>query len=122
MPICCGKVTSCKVKQTQRTNEDNILSQESQLPMKKSLIFCSLCGSSMIEKDSITCVKPKCLLMVHLICLAKEFCKDDMILPIEGICPTCKSNVLWGDLIRKKNGCYQDLEEIDTDFSNNDDI
>ncbi|KYN02485.1 Structure-specific endonuclease subunit slx1 [Cyphomyrmex costatus] len=124
MPICYGKVTSCKVKQTQNTNEDDILLQESQLPMKKSL-FCSLCGLSVIEKDSVTCIKPKCLLIVHLICLAKEFCKDnvDMILPIEGTCPTCKSNVLWGDLVRKKNGCYRNFEEIDTvSFPNDNDI
>jgi len=93
------------------------------LPVEKSPIFCFLCGSNMMEKDSVTCVKPKCLLIVHLICLAKEFCKDGMILPIDGICPACKSNVLWGELIRKKKGCYQDLEEINTNFSSdNDDI
>lgn len=122
MPICYGKVTSCKVKQIQRAKKD-ILSQESHLPVEKSPMFCSLCGSNVMEKDSVTCVKPKCLLIVHLICLAKEFCKDGMILPIEGTCPACKFNVLWGDLIRKKNGCYQDLGEINTDLSSdNDDI
>ncbi|XP_011163360.2 structure-specific endonuclease subunit slx1 [Solenopsis invicta] len=118
MPICYGKITSCKVKQ--KAKKDNIL-QESHLPMEKSPMFCSLCDSNVTEEDSITCIKPKCLLIVHLICLAKEFCKE-MILPIEGTCPACKSNVLWGDLIRKKNGCYQDLKEISTDFSSDDDI
>ncbi|XP_072758690.1 structure-specific endonuclease subunit slx1 [Anoplolepis gracilipes] len=112
MPICYGKVTSCKVKPTQRIIDD-ILSQDSK-------IFCFLCGSSMMEKDSVACIKPNCLLSAHFICLAKVFSKDGMILPIEGTCPKCKTNVLWGDLIRKKNGCYQDLGETNTDFSSSD--
>lgn len=110
MPICYGKVMRCKVKSRQRIKTDNILSQESP-------IFCFFCGSSMAEKDSVACIKPSCLLIAHLICLAKVFSKDRMILPIEGTCPMCKTSVLWGDLIRKKNGCYQDLGETNSDFS-----
>ncbi|KAM0734178.1 Structure-specific endonuclease subunit slx1 [Formica fusca] len=110
MPICYGKVMRCKVKSRQRIKTDNILSQESP-------IFCFFCGSSMVEKDSVACIKPSCLLIAHLICLAKVFSKDRMILPIEGTCPMCKTSVLWGDLIRKKNGCYQDLGETNGDFS-----
>lgn len=120
MPICYGKVISCKPKPAQGIKADNILSQESQLLVEESPIFCFLCGSSMIEKDSVACIKPNCLLIAHLICLAKVFSKDKMILPIEGTCPTCKTSVLWGDLIRKKNGCYQNLGEINTDFSSSD--
>lgn len=112
MPICYGKVTSCKIKPTQGIKTDNILSQES--------IFCFFCGSSMTERESVACIKPNCLLIAHLICLAKEFSKDAMILPIEGTCPTCKTNILWGDLIRKKNGCYQNLEKTNADFSSSD--
>lgn len=112
MPICYGKVASCKIKPTQGIKTDNILSQES--------IFCFFCGSSMTEKDSVACIKPNCLLIAHLICLAKEFSKDAMIVPIEGTCPTCKTNILWGDLIRKKNGCYQNLEKTNADFSSSD--
>lgn len=111
MPICYGKVTSRKVKQSQRT-EDNVLSQEPHFPVGK---LCFLCAAAITEMDSIACIKPKCILTAHLICLAKAFCKDGMILPIEGTCPICKTNVLWGDLIRKKNGCYQNLRETNTD-------
>ncbi|KAL6256807.1 hypothetical protein P5V15_011747 [Pogonomyrmex californicus] len=120
MPICYGKVTNCKIKHTQKIKDD-ILLQESHLLIKESLMFCSLCGSSVMEKNSVTCVKPKCLLIAHLICLAKEFCKDEMILPIEGTCPSCRTIVLWGDLIKKRNGCYQDFEESNTNFSSDKD-
>ncbi|CAL1683214.1 unnamed protein product [Lasius platythorax] len=96
MPICYGKVISCKPKPAQGIKADNILSQESHLLVEESPIFCFLCGST------------------------KVFSKDKMILPIEGTCPTCKTSVLWGDLIRKKNGCYQNLGEINTDFSSSD--
>ncbi|XP_020280736.1 structure-specific endonuclease subunit slx1 [Pseudomyrmex gracilis] len=119
MPICYGKVTSCKNKRTQRSKADDIVSKE--LRGEDSLMFCSLCGSIMTERDSVSCVQPKCLLIAHLICLAKMFCKNEtMILPIEGSCPACRTNVLWGDLVRKKNGCYQTLRETSTDSSSSD--
>lgn len=120
MPICYGKVTSCKPKPAQRIKTNNILSQESHLLVEKSPIYCLLCCSSVTEKDSVTCIKPNCFLNVHLICLAKVFSKDGMILPVEGTCPTCKTSILWGDLIRKKKGCYQNLGDTNTDFSSSD--
>lgn len=120
MPVCYGKVTSCKTKRSQRTKANDVLPQESNVIVRKLSLSCSLCGSSMIEADSVSCVQPNCLLIAHLICLAKLFCKDGMILPIENTCPTCKANVLWGDLIRKKNGCYQSLLEINTDSYSSD--
>lgn len=117
MPICYGKVTSCKAKQTQKTKANNILSQESNVIAEELSLFCSLCDLNIIEVDSVSCIQPNCLLIAHLICLAKLFCKDGIILPIEGTCPACKTNVLWGDLIRKKN-CY--LLETNTNSSSSD--
>uniref|UniRef100_A0A8C4QW79 SLX1 homolog B, structure-specific endonuclease subunit n=1 Tax=Eptatretus burgeri TaxID=7764 RepID=A0A8C4QW79_EPTBU len=66
------------------------------------------------EEDVITCFQPACLLSYHIICLAKKFLHNepDQLLPNEGICPSCKTSVLWGDLVRYKNGCYGDLEEM----------
>jgi len=119
MPICYGKVTSRKVKRAQRTKTNDV---SSNMTTKESLLFCSLCGSNMMEVDSVDCVQPNCLLIAHLVCLAKLFCKDGMILPIEGTCPACGNNVLWGDLIRKKNGCYQSLFKTNTDSSSSNDI
>jgi len=111
MPICYNDIITCKAKKLEKS-KTNILSYELDLSMKSILISCFFCGSHTMEKNSITCIKPKCSLIAHLICLAKAFCKDGMILPIEGTCPACLTNVLWGDLIKKKNGCYQHLQEI----------
>ncbi|XP_053982278.1 structure-specific endonuclease subunit slx1 isoform X2 [Hylaeus volcanicus] len=77
MPICCGKVTSKKIKKK----------------LKEALV-------NEIETQA------------HLICLAHVFCKDDMIIPVSGTCPACNTDVLWGDLIRKKVGCYKNLKEV----------
>jgi structure-specific endonuclease subunit SLX1 len=38
--------------------------------------------------------------------------KNKEVLPVDGTCPKCKGAVLWGDLVRLKNGCYQNLEEV----------
>ena len=49
----------------------------------------------------------------HMLCLARKFLGEkssDFIIPIEGACPKCKQMMLWGDLIRKKRGCYANIE------------
>ena len=33
-------------------------------------------------------------------------------MPVEGTCHSCKGNVLWGDLIRFKRGCYQKISQV----------
>lgn len=42
----------------------------------------------------------------HIGCLAKEFLdfSDDVatqLLPVEGDCPVCNANIVWGDVIRQ---------------------
>ncbi|KAG7196740.1 hypothetical protein KM043_013999 [Ampulex compressa] len=114
MPICYGKVASRKVyKSIKQDLETSNIWDDDIIP------FCSLCDLALDKEEAITCLKPSCLLAAHMICLAKLFCKDKMILPVEGTCPVCRTNVLWGDLIKKKIGCYRDLQE-NSDASNSD--
>lgn len=105
MPMCCRKVISRNIKKTGQPEEG---SNEVQI-LDESPVFCCLCGLLLEAKESVSCIKPSCILLAHLICLANIFCKGGNLLPIEGTCPDCKTSVLWGDLIRKKLGCYKDL-------------
>ena len=122
MPITYGKVTSKKPKdpakkkaaQSKESTDEEIEILEAEEP-------CSICRSPVSSEDRVTCFKPGCRLISHLICLAKSFRKDDMILPIEGSCPICASNLLWGDLIRKKIGCNMHLDEEDAESDSSDD-
>ncbi|XP_053982269.1 structure-specific endonuclease subunit slx1 isoform X1 [Hylaeus volcanicus] len=107
MPICCGKVTSKKIKKKLKEALVNEIETQGISP-----IFCSICSLFLEEKELVSCIKPNCPLVAHLICLAHVFCKDDMIIPVSGTCPACNTDVLWGDLIRKKVGCYKNLKEV----------
>ncbi|XP_015438754.1 PREDICTED: structure-specific endonuclease subunit slx1 [Dufourea novaeangliae] len=105
MPMCCGKVISQKIKKSQNGALNGMEASS------ESSIICSVCGLLVQYRELVQCIKPSCLLEAHLICLADIFCKNDSIVPVEGICPACNSNILWGDLIRKKIGCYGNLQE-----------
>ena len=53
-----------------------------------------------------------------MVCLSTNFCnKSDesrtFFLPIDGHCPVCNVFMLWGDIIRKKKGCYQDVNNFE---------
>lgn len=105
MPIVYGPVTSKKlpastqletIYETQTNNE------------------CYRCHSIIEQEDLMICVNPKCDINCHVICFSKYFsCDSNDIVPIEGDCPSCKVHLLWGDVVRKKKGCYKDLEEND---------
>ena len=72
---------------------------------------CSLCGGEVSPEQRVTCLQPRCLLVAHLACLAAEMVRGtDTLLPVEGPCPACGASLLWGDLIRRRNGCYEYLD------------
>lgn len=77
---------------------------------------CSVCNRRIQAEDhTLKCVHPKCQMVSHTLCLANKFLSDKgtktEVLPVDGTCPKCKGAVLWGDLVRLKTGCYQNLEE-----------
>ncbi|OWF42235.1 structure-specific endonuclease subunit slx1-like [Mizuhopecten yessoensis] len=82
---------------------------------------CSACYKRLQADDTtVSCIHPKCSMVSHIVCLAEKFLAKSKeqkreIIPVEGTCPNCKQLLLWGDLIRFKMGCYQNLEECTSD-------
>lgn len=100
MPICVGPVICKKIV---TPNDSSLLdSSKSQL--------CVLCARNCSPDSQLNCLDPACQAVTHIQCLAKRFLgASDHIIPIDGECPACGTHVLWGDLIRRKNGCYRNL-------------
>ncbi|OQV21121.1 Structure-specific endonuclease subunit slx1 [Hypsibius exemplaris] len=73
------------------------------------VLSCGVCKASVEKSEQVTCLVSSCSTRFHLICLAKIFSLDDeLLLPLRGSCPTCKTPVLWADLVRFRNGHYRD--------------
>lgn len=111
MKITSGFVTLCKMRVTEFTS--------SQQPTKTNAI-CSLCFSSIDKSDSMkgSCVNSLCQSRCHLTCLAREFLESGQYIPINGQCPDCRHEIIWGDLIRKRNGCSDSTILIDDSDEN----
>lgn len=103
MPIEEGRVISKKISSPQKKQAPTSSSTNHQL------LVCDLCCHTMDDEEILNCLDTSCTLKVHIICLASHFLKSDpdRMLPLEGSCPNCSSDLLWADLIRKSQGCYQ---------------
>ncbi|XP_052889473.1 structure-specific endonuclease subunit SLX1 homolog [Anopheles moucheti] len=84
---------------------------------------CTICGRWMNVKELeqegdlvLRCLHPRCPLVSHLECLAEIVLEPGQYVPVEGDCPVCEGHFLWGDIIRKANGCsdfVDDAENVD---------
>ncbi|XP_021707416.1 structure-specific endonuclease subunit SLX1 homolog [Aedes aegypti] len=63
------------------------------------------------EGFALRCIQPRCKLICHIECLAERCLEPGQYVPVEGSCPICNSHFLWGDLIRKANGCSDLVED-----------
>lgn len=102
MPITYGKVFIKKSSTDIQKNSDTNSINEKKI--------CYKCNLDIDDKNTMTCVNPKCNILCHIICFSSYFHADSKhIIPIEGECPSCNAHLLWGDLVRKKKGCYKNL-------------
>lgn len=82
-------------------------------------VDCLICNgpirSGGIGEDfALRCVQPRCKLICHIECLANRCVEPGQYVPVDGSCPICDSHFLWGDLIRKANGCSDLVEDLNT--------
>lgn len=113
MSICYGLIkTKKKTINTLTQTNDELLVER--LRKQKECLLCMEIIER-LEDERVFCVNPKCKLVSHLKCLAKLCLEDGHYVPIDGICPLCDSKFLWGDIIRKKNGCCDFEEENSQD-------
>ena len=74
--------------------------------------LCNLCFQTVSLSARVSCLYPLCQAVSHLVCLSSHFLggTEGLLLPLTGSCPTCDGEQGWGDIIRKRKGCY-DLAE-----------
>lgn len=66
---------------------------------------CSVCHNDLEHEAGIytICPNPGCEDVTHMTCLSKHFLKDepDSIIPINGTCPSCKTELRWVDVVKE---------------------
>ena len=75
---------------------------------------CYICRKSDgVDLQPVSCLSETCSMTSHARCLARRFLRDDseQLVPIQGRCPVCDTDLLWGDLIRKSQGFLPCLAE-----------
>ncbi|EGF81182.1 hypothetical protein BATDEDRAFT_87437 [Batrachochytrium dendrobatidis JAM81] len=73
---------------------------------------CIICYETLNLQDQsswLRCSRPKCKMRGHLVCLSSWFIEEEcqslqdrqcmQLLPINGTCPICRLNLVWGDLV-----------------------
>ncbi|KAK3883839.1 hypothetical protein Pcinc_011855 [Petrolisthes cinctipes] len=110
MPVAYGPVKPTRVKTDVSQDADDVEVEE----------ICVICQDSIKKTDIMRCLSPSCVLVAHVICLAKRLLDSEsgsgvMLLPLEGECPSCSITLLWGDLVRQKRGCYQHQHQSEGD-------
>lgn len=83
--------------------------------------ICDICFDCLDLKESSmpSCLNEKCFSSCHLTCLAVSFTENGQYVPISGQCRSCQQLFLWGDLIRKRNGCSDSIILINDNDENN---
>ena len=113
MPIVSGPVKS---KEVSRVHQDPKLTENH--AEEDDDPECNVCSKRVKGKDRLVCLYPRCGAVTHIVCLANVFTRasqGEHVIPVSGACPTCGGEELWGNLVRKKRGCYEELEPSDED-------
>uniref|UniRef100_A0A182TKM5 Structure-specific endonuclease subunit SLX1 homolog n=1 Tax=Anopheles melas TaxID=34690 RepID=A0A182TKM5_9DIPT len=84
---------------------------------------CTICAGELEEDQEdaerrqgdliLRCLQSRCPLACHVECLAELVLEPGQYVPVEGDCPHCEGHFLWGDIIRKANGCSDLVDDTD---------
>lgn len=102
MAICYGPVISKK-------KGKNVEDEEESSSWSNPINICDICCKPSEDK-LMSCLDNSCNFRSHLICLSKSFLEVGEYVPIEGKCPKCRIDCLWGDLVKKYKGFYRNLD------------
>jgi len=116
MAITYGPIEAAKKKSNSKKAKGKDAEEED---LSDEVLLCGLCVEPVTLADEARCISPKCQSVSHLVCLAEHFrktsnasgtvCGRTGFLPVDGACPVCDFRCLWGDIIRKKKGCFENL-------------
>jgi structure-specific endonuclease subunit SLX1 len=79
---------------------------------------CSICQTELEHDAGIytICANPSCEAVTHLACLSKHFlaCEDDdVMVPIRGTCPSCKTELKWVDIVKELSLRMRGQKEVE---------
>jgi len=117
MSISYGEIIASKKKSAQKASSSKASKLECDDATIVEEFLCGLCVRPISDKkDGLTCISPRCKSVSHMACLAEHFRQTsqdktglEYLLPVDGTCPVCDFHCLWGDIIKKKKGCYEKL-------------
>lgn len=113
MPICLGPVKSTKPQGGGRGRKATEDLGDLGVQEEQEDLLCNICFQSATPSQRLVCLYPRCGAVSHTLCLGEHFVRgSEHLLPISGECPTCGGRELWGDLLKKKRGCYSHVEDI----------
>lgn len=106
MDISYGRV---RIKTKSKKGESEFQENLAQIQITQKTLSCRICQLQIASNASISCLNPECESLFHMVCLASHFLEPGEYVPVSGECPQCRRELVWGQLIRKRNGCV-DLE------------
>lgn len=97
MPVCFGPVVSAQIRKALKKN-----SKDSGIVDRN----CDVCTENV--RKGLTCLYSGCKMVCHVVCLARTMTEHGEYIPVQGTCPVCRKALLWGDVVRKYRGCYDE--------------
>lgn len=103
MDIAYGRVRiRTKTKRAEATHRADM----DEMRATQRSLDCHICRLRIgAANASVACPVAECAAVFHMVCLASAFLEPGQYVPVQGKCPQCRAQLLWGRLIRQAEGC-----------------